>query len=46
MLKVGIYMIIVGSIIDVEEAKEIEEIAKISILSKRIRSLIPHNKIK
>jgi len=34
------YMIIVGSIVDIDEAKEIEEIAKISMLSKRIRSLI------
>ncbi len=34
------YMIIVGSIVDIDEAKEIEEIAKISMLGKRIRSLI------
>ena len=37
---INIYMIIVGSIIDINEAKEIEEIAKISMLGKRIRSLI------
>ncbi len=37
---INIYMIIVGSIIDIDEAKEIEEIAKISMLGKRIRSLI------
>jgi len=35
-----IYMLIVGSIIDIEEAEQIEEIAKISMLSKRIRSLV------
>ena len=34
------YMIIVGSIVDIDEAKEIEEIAKISMLGKRIRSLM------
>ena len=34
------YMIIVGSIVDIDEAKEIEDIAKISILVKRIRSLV------
>ena len=34
------YMIIVGSIVNIDEAKEIEEIAKISMLGKRIRSLI------
>ena len=34
------YMIIVGSIVDIDEAKEVEEIAKISMLGKRIRSLI------
>ena len=37
---INIYMIIVGSIIDIDESKEIEEIAKISMLGKRIRSLI------
>jgi hypothetical protein len=40
LLKVGIYLIIVGSIIGFEEAREIEEIAKISMLGKRIRNLI------
>jgi hypothetical protein len=34
------YMIIVGSIVDIDEAKEIKEIVKISMLGKRIRSLI------
>jgi len=43
---VNIHMIIVGSIINIDDANEIEEIAKISILSERIRSLIPRNKIK
>ena len=43
---INIYMIIVGSIVNIDDAKEIEEIAKISILSKRIRSLLPPNKIK
>ena len=43
---INIHMIIVDSIINIDDANEIEEIAKISILSKRIRSLIPHNKIK
>ena len=43
---INIYMIIVGSIVNIDDAKEIEEIAKISMLSKRIRSLIPHNQIK
>jgi len=33
-------MIIVGLIIDSDEAEEIEEVAKISILGKRIRSLL------
>jgi len=33
-------MIIVGSIIDIDESKEIEEIVKISTIGKRIRSLI------
>ena len=33
-------MIIVGSIVDIDEAKEIEEIAKISILVRRIKSLV------
>jgi hypothetical protein len=33
-------MIIIGLIIDPEEAEEIEEIAKISILGKRIRNLL------
>ena len=33
-------MIIVGLIIDSKEADEIEEVAKISILGKRIRSLL------
>ena len=43
---INIYMIIVGSIVNINDAKEIEEIAKISIFTKRIRSLISHNKIK
>ena len=43
---INIYMIIVGSIVNIDDAKEIEEIAKISMLSKRIRSLITPNKIK
>jgi len=33
-------MIIIGLIIDSEEAEEIEEVAKISILVKRIRNLL------
>lgn len=43
IMGINIYMIIVGSIINIEEAKEIEEIAKISMLSKRIRNLM-HNR--
>jgi len=41
---INIYMIIVGSIIDIEEAKEIEEIAKISMLGRRIQNLIQKGK--
>jgi hypothetical protein len=33
-------MIIVGLIIDSEEAEDIEEVAKISILGKQIRNLL------
>jgi hypothetical protein len=33
-------MIIIGLIVDSEEAEEIEEVVKISILGKRIRNLL------
>jgi len=35
-MEVNIYMIIVGSIIDIDESKEIEEIVKISTIGKRM----------